>query len=100
MKAIDVEELMAWARKQAPVITGGGRISWAITDPPTRRVRLEISVELHETSTDPETRVTARVYLAEPRCCTPETYIGPNRLNPCSYHYNCECGPIAERRLA
>jgi hypothetical protein len=79
--------LIAWARQQAP--SGAPYVSGRC------RVRLELSAEPRyanypERNLSPDAakleNVVARVYLAEPRCIWPD--------------YACECGPLAERRLA
>jgi hypothetical protein len=82
---VDHEELMKWAKL----------VVWAWTERP---VRLEIRAEdqwIDKTGVrylTPIDRIVARVYLREPRCVLSGWYKHDNQP--------CECGPIAERRLA
>ena|SRR5271170_3527065 len=87
----DGDALMKWAREQAPSEPSpcGPYVSGR------RRVRLEISAELcrdYSDSHDEHTEhVMANVYLVEPRCSA--TYSAEH------YSINCECDPLAERRI-
>ena len=80
-----IKTVMEWARLEAPLgYDESARKAFQLI--PRRRVRLEITAEqLGDTC---NTKVTCRVYLAEPRC----NWEG-------SPHVNCECGPLTETSL-
>jgi hypothetical protein len=95
------EQIMAWASEQAPAeVRGDG---WAQY---RRPIRLEIVAEGGEEislASHPamskvvydNRRFVARVYLADPRCIPGHADPNINVMED-----ECECGPIAERRLA
>jgi hypothetical protein len=92
-----VNQLRDWAQKQAPLLVYKprclGPTTMASKDIQRRRVRLEISAEW---CADPQNGgsvmgTVARVYLTEPRCTESSDQVLPE----C-----CECGPLAEQRLA
>jgi hypothetical protein len=85
-----VEELREWAREKGPIVPVL-KESWTERRP----VRLEIAAErdcyVPDCDLENCNPITARVYLREPRCKPPMC-----KFMSCP----CECGPIAERRLA
>jgi|ERR1700733_9819130 len=86
---VDHEELMKWAKDEAPMLRLP--ISESRGEIGRRPVRLELTTE-YEFAGD---HVIARVYLREPRCL--QLTHDPERTVA---HTNCECGPLAERWLA
>lgn len=83
------EELRAWARQKAPFKT---LAAWS-----RRATRLEIAAEIEPCGREPRCgphghkRITARAFLAEPRC--------RHWPNPEVPLMTCECGALGERRL-
>ena len=93
LEEYDLAKLMAWARDQAPL----KRLSTPEYPPGSyrRRVRLELALgpEVYNLGMASDC-VIASVFLAEPRCL--QLTNDPART---AVHANCECGPLAERRL-
>jgi hypothetical protein len=80
---VDHEELMRWAKEQAPIWANDGL---GYSD--KRPVRLVIRAHSFI-----DGQIVATVYLREPRCQHPYT-------SAIHAQMTCECGPIAERRLS
>jgi hypothetical protein len=85
---INYEELMRWAREQAPLL--GSAIRMGENYVSSRAVRLEIAIGISGMSASSASGVWARVYLRDPRC----------RVVSIKHLINCECGPLAEKRIA
>lgn len=82
---VDIEELIQWAQMQSPYSS----LNWTGRRP----VRLEIATGISGMSASSASGVWARAYLRDPRCVHGPKYEG-------GVMDDCECGPLAEKRLA